>query len=42
MLKTGQAQIGELALTDWKEMFDEGFRAGSRGFLGRLFVRLLR
>ena len=30
MLKTGQAQIGELALTDWKEMFEEGFARRQR------------
>ena len=34
MLKTGQAQIGELALTDWKEMFDEGFSQAPEGFWG--------
>ena len=34
MLKTGQAQIGELALTDWKEMFDEGFAQAPEGFWG--------
>ncbi len=34
MLKTGQAQIGELALTDWKEMFEEGFAQAPEGFWG--------
>ncbi len=34
MLKTGQAQIGELALTDWKEMFEEGFSQAPEGFWG--------
>ena len=34
MLKTGQAQISELALTDWKEMFDEGFSQAPEGFWG--------
>ncbi len=34
MLKTGQAQIGELALTDWTEMFDEGFSQAPEGFWG--------
>ena len=34
MLKTGQAQIGELALTDWNEMFEEGFTQAPEGFWG--------
>ena len=34
MLRTGQAQIGELALTDWKEMFEEGFSQAPEGFWG--------
>ena len=34
MLKTGQAQIGELNLTDWKEMFEEGFSQAPEGFWG--------
>ncbi len=34
MLKTGQAQIGELALTDWNEMFEEGFSQAPEGFWG--------
>ena len=34
MLLTGQAQIGELALTDWKEMLDEGFAQAPEGFWG--------
>ena len=34
MLKTGQAQIGELALTDWNEMFEEGFAQAPEGYWG--------
>ena len=34
MLKTGQAQIGELPLTDWNEMFAEGYSQAPEGFWG--------
>ena len=34
MLKTGQAQIGQLALTDWKEMFEDGFLQAPEGVQG--------